>query len=855
MNSKRIALWITAIIMIASTILLAYSSTASAYSANTFNNSLTSELLTFSGNSNITRFLEITSGVNRMTTARLNLTGFATSSAALKLYYPLENYTESVDGIYNLSTGNGTYKPAVVNNGLFRSIINTQADLPINLSSNADYSVCLWVNISGKTGAILGFNNKTNQDYSTTGQLMLFTSSGTNTLQVGLNDYNELLTIPTPPTNVWSYYCMVKNQTELVLYKNATKVASHTLVTSWSGITKEINLNNNNVSVNNNLLDNLNNSIDEISVWQSALTSNDIVTLYNNSFGLNYTSIQSIFLLNSSIIYIGNESVDVTGLSANGTIPVTKNANLLSIINSYLNLNCPIGSCDIPFVFHSDFAGNLNYSDLVFSNLGFTENSQTFNATTQETSLEGFAINISYDSVYYTLASATLNYNGTSYLGTKSGTGNTVVFDRSITIPTVTSSTTKSFYWTIALTNSTSTTYINSTSNSQTINPINITNCLTGGTLAFNFTASDEQTLARIIPFSFKATFNVWSGDGSIRKNITFSNISTAEQLVCITPASSIFTTDAYIEYDDANTSVYSTRNYYLVHNSMNNQTQNFSLYLLNNSASTSFIENLLDSNNLPIPSYYIYSQRYYPGENTWRTVQIGKTDDSGNSIGFFETEIPDYRFLIYDSDAVLKLSTIPQKVVPTAVPYTLYFTLGSSAQTPWTLFQNKSGFSYSGPTLNNATHIISYSYEDTSGNISYVRMVVSTTNYTGRNGILCDVNSTAPIGVLTCDITGTNTGTVEVAIFLSRSPETPISLTLFILNSLASSMGRLGYFLGWLIILSCAMVGLYNPTAGILLTNMGIWVVSLIGFISFGPIWTFAILAISIFLISELNT
>ena len=648
-----------------------------------------------------------------------------------------------------------------------------------------------------------------------------------------------------PSRHIWNQLTYTFNGTTESLYLNGTldnrTVQPIALNSSLIFLGTEATLNRNYAGL-----------IDEMGIWNRSLTNSEVIQLYNSASGLTYTPLSNA---TNTRVYIGDEVTNLN-VSSNGTVPVSIYlGNFKDTLRDYYNTCTFIsGFCNIPFIFESFTSGNITYSNLLFDNLGFIENSKAFNSTTTETSTENFTINITYDSVFYPISSAVLYYNNTAYTSSKIGSGDNIMFMNTLQVPTLTASTNKTFYWTVGLTNTSgSLSYYNSTFSNQTVNPINITSC-TSGNIAFNFTTYNEQTLNRINPFTFQATFNVWAGDGSVYRTFNFNNLSTIEQLICITPSIASYRTDAYIQYDDGNSSLYTARNYYLVNNLVSNTTQSIFLYLLNNSVSTSFVLNLLDQNNLPVSGAYIYSERYYPGENVFRTVQIAKTDTSGNSVGFFQTEVPDYRFTIV-KNGVTELITTPQKVVPTAVPYTLYFKLGTAIIPSWTYFQNASGFLYTGPLYNNETDMVTLYYQDTTGNLTYVRMVVSTTNYTGTNGVICDTNSSLASSILTCNVSSVSSGNIQAAVYLSRSPETPIALVTFTINSLLNSFGRLGYLLGWLIIISCAMVGLYNPTAGIIMTNIGIWVVWLMGFITFGPIWALAILALSVFLISELNT
>jgi hypothetical protein len=91
--------------------------------------------------------------------------------------------------------------------------------------------------------------------------------------------------------------------------------------------------------------------------------------------------------------------------------------------------------------------------------------------------------------------------------------------------------------------------------------------------------------------------------------------------------------------------------------------TSNLNLYLLDSGSSTSFILEVVDSTLQPIQNALIYTLRYYPGTNTYETVQMAVTDANGTSVGYFESETADYKFIIV-RNGVPVLETETKKVV-----------------------------------------------------------------------------------------------------------------------------------------------------------------------------------------------
>jgi hypothetical protein len=470
----------------------------------------------------------------------------------------------------------------------------------------------------------------------------------------------------------------------------------------------------------------------------------------------------------------------------------------------------------------------------------------TYNTPVYETSTQSFVLNVSMDSGEN--VAVTLIYNGTPYSTSLSQNGDTRVYTSSLNVPTITDSTeNKSFYWTIVgSVNSNTTTYV------QTVNKIFLNTTTGCNYLVANFTDYDEETLVRINPFLFRATFNYWLGDGSIKGTAIVNNISINELNLCFDVANTTLYSEAIIEYGDSNVQ-YVTRNYYYINASFNsNASQNVDLYSLNLSSSTSFILQVYAPDSTPDPNVFINTMRYYPGEDKWRLVQMAKTSDAGISVGYFKTEIPDYKFILV-KDGVVVLSTSSQKVVPQTAPYTITFYLGNNPGEAWLPFQNQSNFQYS-LTYNDTTKMVYYDYIDTSGSLSYVKLLVTQNNYTGQSRTVCNVSSVAVAGVISCNVTGYS-GDMTARAYLSRSPEWLVSLIAFTINGIQQYSGLIGPLIGWLILICCVFIMIPNPTAGIVLINVALWFDNLLGLLNLGWPLICGISFISIILIWEMNT
>jgi len=389
--------------------------------------------------------------------------------------------------------------------------------------------------------------------------------------------------------------------------------------------------------------------------------------------------------------------------------------------------------------------------------------------------------------------------------------------------------------------------YDNSTLQSQYVNMTNISKC-TSGAKAANFTAYDEGNMSRLNPYNFLGTFEYWLGTGSIRRNMSINDLSVAESNICVQP-NETFHSDAIIQYEKDG---YVKRNYDLVNTSLDNNTmQAINLYLLETTASTSFIVSVRDPSQLPVKAAYIYVQRYYPGTGTYNTVDILKTDDNGNTVGHFEAETEDYKFIVIKNGAILYTSPV-QKVYCSATPCTLPLTIGSTGVNLWTTMGNYSSLIYN-LEYNETTKIWVYTYVDTSGTTHYGRLYVYWIDGARGKQTICNVNSTSNAASLTCNSTGYN-GTIYGEIYLSRSPEILLwakSVIQSITNSIRDLFGTEGLFWAVIVIMVFAFAGVLmaGPTGGIVGIIVGVIGATWIGVASFGMITIFGIIAIGGFI------
>lgn len=585
--------------------------------------------------------------------------------------------------------------------------------------------------------------------------------------------------------------------------------------------------------------------------WQSTSVTTRIVGIFENwtiPFAANITNIN----ISTKATKKSSDNIIIYCFNTTGryqTVATAASAiNIDTVTSTLIPSTCIINNNIQTFVGSAYDAWYYEANMTWNSFLPYINISQTYNASTYETNTEGFSLNISYDSSYYTAISANLIYNGTSYPATISGVGNNVTLSKSLTINAInTESENKSFYWQLNLFNGTGLEQYNTSLTNQTINRFHLELCnATYPIKAVNFTAYREDNLTRVRPFSLFATLNYWLGDGTLYRNLSINNGSLAEQTLCIKPEDKSFYLNGLVQYGTDNSS-YLTRDYYFANTLVNNITTNISLYLLEPAEATTFILQVQDINQLPMNNTYIKVQRYYPATDSYETVQIAKTGSDGKTVGFYETETVYYRHIILSENGTVLLTTERQKIFGETVPYKIIFTIGEGVTYPWSVFENKTGLTY-GLSYNKTSKLVTYSYADSSTGFTSARLFVVKNRYNTVDLSVCNQTSSLTSAVITCNLSSYSDGSFTAKGYVTRSgSESVIEIIVFDIESAKDVFGKEGLFLAFFIILCAGMLFLWHPVVGIWAVTISVVFVNLIKLASFPAVFVFSLISIAI--------
>ena len=573
------------------------------------------------------------------------------------------------------------------------------------------------------------------------------------------------------------------------------------------------------------------------------------VTLNSPSDGASTTDRSVVFngtVFSGSFKTLVNVSLIIDGIfNETNSSGINNSDYIFEKILGFDNYNWTYQSCD-----NESLCTTADVRTLEISS--FIENNVTFTTEVLETSSQDLELNITTIPEILSV-SAFLNYNGTRHVSTVDCSEGNCTITNTIDIPLTLNleSENKSLFWEIVAFDGTTSVSTNTSENQQNVSRIHLEECdATFTTQALNFTAYDEQNLTRINPYLFDGTFDQWLGGGSVKRQSNFTNSSLQEQSLCILPSEETFFIDAIIEYDEAsNDSIYTLRNYFFQNDTINNVSQDIFMYLLESSSSTSFILKVQDDSLLPVSGVLIEINRFYPGTSEFRIVQIARTDDSGKSVGFFETEIVDYKFLITLDNETL-LETGIQKVIPESSPFTLTFNIGDPLGKPWSSQEPIEDLN-SSLVWDDGSAIVTYIYIDSSTFFTLGRLLVVRESLVNasNNTIICDKNSSFSSATLTCTVGSTN-GFYIVSSFITRDSSEELDKQFgFQIETLSGVVGLLGLFYGWFLILIASFMFKFNEFAGIWAVTITVFMVNIIGLISFGGVFVTATIAVALIL------
>jgi len=490
---------------------------------------------------------------------------------------------------------------------------------------------------------------------------------------------------------------------------------------------------------------------------------------------------------------------------------------------------------------------------LVSWNYYVFENSQTFSTSAVETSTETFKAGVTYNQTIFNLITGTLYYNGTAYTGTKSGTGSTLNFSADVIVPNIEASYNQTFYWTIGLVNSSGTTYVNLTQNNQTINVLNMSLCGDPYTVPYiNFTVYDGDT-GNALNASFKTTFTYRTATSTSTNSFSFENTTALrnEFDFCVDPS----TFDYYLSTNiELSATGYTTRFFTWQDLLITNSTVEKSLYLLNETSSTSFIVKVIDAGSNVKTGVQVEIERYSTGLGSWLLEEVLTTNYDGKTLAHLATEDVDYRFKVYEGGISIYNSSstkISCESLPCTVTLIVPGTIGTGLEQLEDLTTSI--------VYNENTNVFTYTYEDesttfTSGTLNVYKFNPSNSS---DNALVCTDTSTSSSAVLSCDISTATNGTYKAIGSIRRSDTGTDDVEILYGikgDTIYNQIGEDGVLWSFFLFMGIVMLGVFRPSLAILTAVIGVIMLSALNIISIGITAIIAIIALAIVLLIQVK-
>jgi len=418
--------------------------------------------------------------------------------------------------------------------------------------------------------------------------------------------------------------------------------------------------------------------LDEIGIWNIALSKSDIAELYDGGNGVGYqTNVRLISPLNAYSTLANN--LTLFNISATSLLSNITNISLLTNYSgTWAILNTTTFTPDNTSrtaQFNNTFTiagtylwgaracfsdGNCSnsISNYTFIVTKLAVNSISYNSTSVKSTTEPFVLNITTDGTQS--PSAILYYNGTAYTSTKSGS-NPFTFTNSI-VANVTGN--NSFYWNITYGSNT----YQTPTNYQVVSALQLGLCNATLTVPYlNFTFKDEVSSSTINASADAVT--ILYGISSQSETYTYSNTSlNYNYAFCVSPSTPNLTASATFKYAKTN---YPQRQYYNSSMTLTNSSTNITLYLLGvaDGIYTSF--QVVSGSVTPIPGATVTIARAGYG-----TIESKNTDDSG-IVTFFVN--PNFVHTLTVSKTGYTTST--QSITPTQTQYTITLEGGTTGR------------------------------------------------------------------------------------------------------------------------------------------------------------------------------
>lgn len=482
------------------------------------------------------------------------------------------------------------------------------------------------------------------------------------------------------------------------------------------------------------------------------------------------------------------------------------------------------GYCDVPFEFFSSSPGILKYSNINVNNSGVLIFAIGYEPTVTETENVYFDMDFNYDSINNYDPQVFLVYDGVEYKATTNDTGDYVKYYTTISIPLVDADENKTFYWRV---DNVGGTYYspNYTQLVYDLPLISVNTTCGALTPIIHFNFSNEEnftTMNASVDYNFKYGI---SNDTALKYYGEFSNID--EFYICINDSVSDTYSFGYgeIQYTFDG---FEGRRYYLFEGASysNNTVVNYTLYHLLDTSGTLFELTFTDKSLNPYNDNYITLNRWYPNLDEYLVVDMGKTDENGETLTHLVLNDVDYRLALYQADGTLIKLMDPRRFSCAVAPCTFALRVEEQELDLSDFHNVQTDLSY-----NSTSQVFTLIYNDPSQTTSGFRLYVVRQSGNQSDLVICNKTVTSFSGVVTCD-TSAYTGVKKAIVYRTASPEIPV--TQKVVNTLIEFDSTFALFISAFLWIAMILIGIaVSPLFAIILGIVGLIPAVLLGAIN----------------------
>ena len=490
-----------------------------------------------------------------------------------------------------------------------------------------------------------------------------------------------------------------------------------------------------------------------------------------------------------------------------------------------INTNWTTGGSKTIYYFANDTFGFESEANDTFS-----INSYFSNATYTDPAVEAesYLFQLVVNATTLTNFNGSFIYNGVSQDVLYSNENNIGTINSTLTLETIGNN---SFYWAYYVNDDliTESNYSHIVLAIQNLSVTDSEGCAAGLSEALHYDFKDEQN-DTILNTTIDYIFRYGISNDTLRT--TAGSITSPSLSVCIN--STVYNDYSLgygeIQYDSSG---YSDRRYYTFRGDrLSNTTINNTVHSLVSGSSTSFLFTIQQGDLSVYDDVYLTLNRWYPDEDTYKVVEMARTDDEGQTVMKVEIEDVDYRVGVYYQNGTLIYLAAPFRLVCIASPCSYSLIVPEDAGNS---FENWKDLQVS-LTFNTTDSIFTMIYNDPSQATDTINLSVY--RDTGLSSLLiCTDSSNAYTAVLTCNVSGYS-GMLKAIGFRTASPETTIISRIVQVGTTALSKTP-ALFLTFIIMIFLVSIGVVSPILTVILAVL-----------AFIPALIFGIMPLSILLL-----